>query len=700
MRTVLKDFLAIPLRPDSKLPIPGISFATSRAPARAFAAKGQNHGLLMAANGLVIVDVDMKGGRNGYAELKALGPEYNLPKTFAVTSPSGGMHLYYCYDREAVPRVHGSNLKLTQTVDIKLGQGYVVSPLTNPKYKQYLPSGKVIARAPAWLLAILEARQGKEEAASAYTSASGSGPLPTALSPVSADALLTFKEYVASFPEALEGERNTRALFLACRLLEAGLDADTAYLVLRDNFRSVPGMPEDELLAVVRNAGKYCRFEPVRMDSLEAEYQTYLSGLSAEEEYRAIFGNPEDCEEGVYAGSDAGCGYDETGRTDEADLTGVPLSLASTPSASSCFTLSALLGSEPFERRWLVSRWLPANELSILYGDGGSGKSLIAAQLAYALATGTDWLGLPVPEGKKRPVLYVACEDAASELQRRFRAVCNGHDRDSISLHVWPWRGHDTYLCEPDPRTKRLRHTSAFTALKEHIEELHAWYSTTLGADYGGIVIILDTLANFFGGDELSRAQVQTFINRIIGRLCQDRDSTLNSTTEYAHSAVLLAHTNKSGQYSGSTAWNNSVAARLSLAKKPVAAGKTGEADACQTAPNGAPIMALTQEKSNYGPSGQEQLIHFDSGVFIVSDPEEQDTANEQTLLAHVAALDKAETPLAWPLKRNAPLPAKMSFEDVRGAIVNMVNTEILFLHPNPMDKKIKCVRTHARTDN
>ncbi|KQT78094.1 hypothetical protein ASG59_08825 [Methylobacterium sp. Leaf466] len=44
---------------------------------------------------------------------------------------------------------------------------------------------------------------------------------------------------------------------------------------------------------------------------------------------------------------------------------------------------------------WLLKGWIPHGHVSLLYGDGGIGKTLAAQQLATAMAAGKDFLGLP-----------------------------------------------------------------------------------------------------------------------------------------------------------------------------------------------------------------------------------------------------------------------------------------------------------------
>ena len=67
-------------------------------------------------------------------------------------------------------------------------------------------------------------------------------------------------------------------------------------------------------------------------------------------------------------------------------------------------------------RQWFVPGLIPSRVVTLLSGDGGTGKSQLALQLVAASALRTDWLGLPAMPG---PCLFYTAEDEADELHKR-----------------------------------------------------------------------------------------------------------------------------------------------------------------------------------------------------------------------------------------------------------------------------------------
>lgn len=251
------------------------------------------------------------------------------------------------------------------------------------------------------------------------------------------------------------------------------------------------------------------------------------------------------------------------------------------------FTAFSLTGTPP-PREWLVPGWLPRRTVTSLYGDGGIGKSLLAQQLAVCMATGQRWLGLDVTPGR---VLAIFCEDDHDELWRRQAdieaslGVVLRHPLDNLLL--WPRVGFDNLLVQFDMAgsTKLL---PFFNRVTEEIKKT----APTL--------LMLDTAADLFGGNEIVRAQVNYFIKSVLGKFVVENDLTV----------LLLAHPSAAGIASGrgdgaSTHWNNAVRSRWYIEKVK----------------DGLPEQRfLTRKKANYSASGDDQRIDFvwERGAFAL----------------------------------------------------------------------------------
>lgn len=251
---------------------------------------------------------------------------------------------------------------------------------------------------------------------------------------------------------------------------------------------------------------------------------------------------------------------------------------------------------DPPTRRWLVPGWVPEGELCSLYGAGGAGKSLIALQLAYSMVLGEPWLGL---ETLKASSLYVSCEDDRAELERRHAAIKaglgHGIGNPFDGVTVWPRRGENNLLASPDGKGGLC--AGPFTAeLRNGLEILNPR------------LLILDTLADVFGGNEVDRVQVNFFLKTLLGGLILEREAQGHSLT-----VLLLGHPSVSGMaeggrgFSGSTAWENGVRTRLYLSKPENA---------------GPDERMLSRGKANYagGDDGELALL-WGQGVFLRVDP-------------------------------------------------------------------------------
>lgn len=72
-------------------------------------------------SGIIVIDVDVKGGIDGYAQLAP----WEIPRTFRVKTPSGGVHLYIRHKG-----FHVANKKLDSAIDVRGDEDnqYVIGP--------------------------------------------------------------------------------------------------------------------------------------------------------------------------------------------------------------------------------------------------------------------------------------------------------------------------------------------------------------------------------------------------------------------------------------------------------------------------------------------------------------------------------------------------------------------------------------------
>ena len=153
------------------------------------------------------------------------------------------------------------------------------------------------------------------------------------------------------------------------------------------------------------------------------------------------------------------------------------------------------------ETPWLVRGMLIDQNVSIINGDGGVGKSWLALQLAICAVTGRQWLGKDVKRG---PVLLFSAEDNVHDLHRRAAKIL---------------RAEGLTFAE--------------------VKDLHGFDATTINAVLGGLngsgkvkatalwrrverkvaemlpsAVFIDTLANVFDGSEINRTQAVQFLGR------------------------------------------------------------------------------------------------------------------------------------------------------------------------------------------
>jgi RecA-family ATPase len=242
--------------------------------------------------------------------------------------------------------------------------------------------------------------------------------------------------------------------------------------------------------------------------------------------------------------------------------------------------------------QWMVQDSFIAGTVGILAGDGGLGKSLLLQQLQTACAIGVPWLGMRTEKCRS---LAVYCEDDVDELHRRQERInahygCRMDHLEPVRIESRP--GRDCVLMEfrqwgGDGRRKQMFDQVEFAA-KEH----------------GARIVILDTVADVFSGNEVDRNQPRTFI-RALRQLALRLQGVVILTQHPSNEGMASG----SGR-SGSTGWSNSVRSRLYLTKP-----KTKESD--EENPN---ERLLKTMKLNAGPAGGRLEVLWRDGVFVRKD--------------------------------------------------------------------------------
>ncbi|MBD3677567.1 MAG: AAA family ATPase [Rhodobacteraceae bacterium] len=261
-------------------------------------------------------------------------------------------------------------------------------------------------------------------------------------------------------------------------------------------------------------------------------------------------------------------------------------------------------------REWLVRDWIPGREVTLLYGDGGTGKSLVALQLAVSVALATKrnlqtWLSLPVMAGK---AVYIGAEDEQDEMQRRLASILKSEGAefsDLENLEIRSLAGEDALLAK-EQRDKPLSTSPLYQRIERTLRQ------------HRPAVLVLDTLSDMYPANENDRAKVKQFAN-LLKRLALKHECAV----------IMLAHPSRDGMNSGrgdsgSTAWNGAARSRLYLEFLRL---ENGDIEPL--------CRVLSSKKNNFSFSGASMNLNWNEGCFAAQPGE--------TMLDRKAMHDKAE---------------------------------------------------------
>ena len=263
--------------------------------------------------------------------------------------------------------------------------------------------------------------------------------------------------------------------------------------------------------------------------------------------------------------------------------------------------------AETEDLTWLVPNWIPHATVSVLSGQGGTGKSRIALQLAIAVALGwDDFLTGDCPDpgqkpmvdtSRSGPVVYAAWETGRVAWNKRRDAILGLFGKSepgssSSCLRDLNNRLHFVNLAGLGGLwgVEFERHMATMGGMLPLGDALLRQV-----ADHKATLLVIDPVAAAFLQNENDRALVRSFL------------TALRAWAEAEHCAVLLIqHPAKSGSeaQSGSTDWRNGVHAVLEL--------KNADSDSKDA---GHRILRL--DKANEGIAGLECGLRWGHGPFV-----------------------------------------------------------------------------------
>jgi RecA-family ATPase len=244
-------------------------------------------------------------------------------------------------------------------------------------------------------------------------------------------------------------------------------------------------------------------------------------------------------------------------------------------------------GTPSPEKRWLASRRIPAGDLTILAGNGGSGKTEIAVQLLVAVAADLmDWLGCVVETGGT--ALFISCEEPEEDIRDRVERICKHRHIDPYGLERLHLKFPDldaTALAAAD-REGRIAGTPLLASMKRWIEQ------------HQPRLVVIDSAAAVFDGVAIDRRQVRAFL-AMLRKIARAHDVAI----------LLLDHPSVRGMADGtgtanSVDWRNTARAMILLSEP-----KKDDPDA----------RTLEVKKTNRGRTGEQIHLRWTGLTFTVA---------------------------------------------------------------------------------
>ncbi|PJG56630.1 recombinase RecA [Bradyrhizobium forestalis] len=254
--------------------------------------------------------------------------------------------------------------------------------------------------------------------------------------------------------------------------------------------------------------------------------------------------------------------------------------------AYAAITPAVWKGIEQEQQRWLASARVPSGDLTIMSGNGGSGKTEIITQLLVYVAAGLpDWLGCTIEGG---PAFFLSCEEPEHNIRDRVERICKHRCLDPYNLP-------SLHMVFPDLESTWLVHANKDGRLSRAplLDWLEAWI-----IEHKPRLVVIDNVAAVFDGEAIARRQVRAFL-AMLRKIAREHDTAI----------VLLDHPSVRGMADGSgTAnsvdWRNSVRSMMHLSDPD-----KDDQD----------VRTLTVTKSNYGRTGEKVTLRWGGLTFTTA---------------------------------------------------------------------------------
>ena len=434
-------------------------------------------------NGVAVLDLDVRDGKDGVAAIRALGLDLDTLSTCTVATPSGGLHLYFRWSEG----MGNSAAGLPSGVDVRGEGGFVIAPGASNGLGCYAPlSGSLAIELRDWPEALRPVF---------HTPSEGSGEPSGLPFHVIREALMALPNGGDDYGQRDNWLKIGMALHCETGGDEDGREAwhewsgqwpgydegatDTAW----DSFRSEGGVTGWTIITDAERHGWHnAAVAELRRQNDAERMLSLFNQCFTEEELAEI---------------DALIGTVGEGQV-EARSAHEPSRLTFLTPAE-CAALPA--------RPYVIKGLLAQGDVAAIVGAPGAGKSLLAPLLGYAVAQGAEVFGRRTRQGG---VFYVAVEDGHG-MRGRLSALRQNHG-EADAFHL-------------------VSGVSDLLSKKGELAELRAAMMAHRPA-----LIIIDTLAIAFPGLEENTAEG-------MGQVV----AAARSLTNWGAAVILIHHDTKAG---------------------------------------------------------------------------------------------------------------------------------------------------------